>query len=257
MRMKGRILYHTATGKGGIAVFWPWKKPQFNFERFLKKTAKFDPFEIKKYEALFGHLRENAQQVECKKLGLRLLVISDSHGYFAFGENRLPECLDTIGEFDLCVLLGDVHPAEMPRILDCIPREKIIALKGNHDTFSIYSDFGVRDIAGTDFEYKGVRFVGIDGSFRYKTERFPSHTQHGSLQIAHRLPEADVLLTHDIMLSDFGRDPAHAGLIGITYYIYEKKPIYHLHGHIHKSYWKRYENGTNEKSIYLCEYIEI
>lgn len=238
-------------------MFWPWKKQQFNFGKFFKKAAKFDTFEIKKYDELFGHLKDNAQPVEFKKLGLKLLVISDTHGYFAFGENRLPNYLDTIGEFDLCVLLGDVHPAEMPLILDCIPREKIIALKGNHDSFSIYSDFGVRDIAGTDFEYKGVRFVGIDGSFKYKKEQFPSHTQYESLRDARCLPVADVLLTHDVMLSDFEREPAHAGLIGITYYIYEKKPFYHIHGHIHKSYWKQYENGTKEKSVYLCEYIEI
>lgn len=203
-------------------MFWPWKKQQFNFEKFLKKAAKFEPFEIKKYDELFCHLKDNAQQVGFEKLGLKLLVISDTHGYFAFGENRLPNYLDTIGEFDLCVLLGDVHPAEMPLILDCIPREKIIALKGNHDSFSVYSDFGVRDIAGTDFEYKGVRFVGIDGSFKYKKEQFPSHTQYESLREARCLPVADVLLTHDVMLSDFERELAHAGLIGITYYIYKK-----------------------------------
>jgi len=127
----------------------------------------------------------------------------------------------------------------------------------NHDSFSIYSDFGIRDIAGNVFEYKGACFAGLDGSFRYKNEPFPSHTQYESLQLACNLPEADVLLTHDVMLDNFEHEPAHSGLIGISYYIYKKAPIYHLHGHIHKSYEKQYDNGTKEKSVYLCEYIEI
>lgn len=238
-------------------MFLSWKKQKFDFERFIKKAAKFEPFEIKKYEELFSYLNENMKVRESKKLGIRLLVISDTHGYLAFGENRFPNFLDTIGEFDLCILLGDVHPAEMPLILDCVPREKIIAVKGNHDSFSIYSDFGIRDVAGTVFEYKGIRFAGIDGSFRYKNERFPSHTQYESLRMALVLPKADVLLTHDVMLNNFECEPAHSGLIGITYYIYKNLPCHHIHGHIHKSYERQYNNGTEEKSVYLCEYVEI
>ena len=238
-------------------MFWLRKKQQFDLERFLKKAAKFDPFEIKKYDELFYNLKDKPKFAEPNKLGMKLLVISDTHGELVFGENRFPNYLDTIGEFDLCVLLGDVHPAEMPLILDCVPCEKIIAVKVNHDSFSFYSDFGVRDIAGSVFQYKGVRFAGIDGSFRYKNERFPSHTQYESLMIARNLPMADVLLTHDVMLNNFEHEPAHSGLIGITYYIYRKPPSYHIHGHIHKSYEKHYDNGTKEKSVYLCEYIEI
>ena len=97
-------------------MFWPWKKQQFNLEKFLKKAAKFDPFEIKKYDELFCHLKDNAQQVGFEKLGLKLLVISDTHVYFAFGENRLPYYLDTIGEFDLCA--GAQYAANEVHILD-------------------------------------------------------------------------------------------------------------------------------------------
>ena len=41
-------------------MFWPWKKQQFNLEIFLKKAAKFDPFEIKKYDELFCHLKDTS-----------------------------------------------------------------------------------------------------------------------------------------------------------------------------------------------------
>jgi len=236
---------------------WFLPKRRSAIDRFVEQAAKFEPYEIKKYAPLYELLRAEKTAVQPKPLGLRLLVLSDTHGYLAFGDNRFPNYLDTVGAFDLCILLGDIHPAEMPKILDCVPRERIVGIKGNHDPFSLYSDFGVRDISGEVFEYKGVRFAGIDGSFRYKNEPFPSHTQYESLAIAHRLPEADVLLTHDVMLSAFDRDPAHSGLIGITHYIYRNPVQWHLHGHIHQSYQRPYENGTIEKSVYQCEYFEI
>lgn len=224
---------------------------------FIKKAVSFDPTEIKKYEELYRDLRSNYKIIKPKKTGLRLLVISDTHGYLAFGKNRFANYLDTIGGFDLCVLLGDIHPAELPIILDCIPLEMIIGVKGNHDPFTIYSDYGIRDISGKSYKYKGVTFAGIEGSFRYKDAQFPSYTQYESLLLAQTLPQADVLLTHDVLLDNFECEPAHAGLIGITQYIYSNRVQWHFHGHIHHSYHKQYENGTNEKSIYLCEYVEI
>ncbi len=238
-------------------MLWSGNNQEFRIQKFVKEAANFDSLEIKKYEELFRLLRENQRAVVPKSLGLKLLVVSDTHGYLAFGDNRFPRFMDTVGEYDLCVLLGDILPEDMVRILDCIPKEEIIAVKGNHDSFSIYSEFGVREISGESYECKGVRFAGLDGSFRYKNEEFPSHTQYESLAISRGLPQADVLLTHDIMLKDFHSDPAHSGLIGITDYIYRNRVQWHFHGHIHKSYVKQYGNGTREKSVYLCECFEI
>lgn len=133
----------------------------------------------------------------------------------------------------------------------------IIGVKGNHDDFSIYSDCGVCDISGKTYKYKGVTFAGIDGSFRYKDTSFPSHTQYESLLLAQNLSQADILITHDILLDSFDNDSAHGGLIGITQYIYSNSVKWHFHGHIHQSYQKQYENGTKEKSVYLCEWVEI
>lgn len=226
-------------------------------ERFMKRASKFDPFEIRKFEELYHNLFFRKVKASPRQFGLRLIVISDTHGALAFDKGRLPSFLDTVEAFDLCVLLGDIHPAEMPIILDCIPREKIIGILGNHDAFDVYSSVGVREISGRSYEYHGVRFVGLNGSFRYKNECFPSHSQYESLLIARNLPKADVLLSHDVMLSNFERDPAHSGLIGITYYIYQNGVPWHFHGHIHKSYVMPYSNGTQEKSVYLCEYVEI
>lgn len=236
---------------------WFHQKKSLNIDGFMKLAAKWDPIEVRGYEPLYHYLYDHQQKVTYRKFGLRLIVVSDTHGTLAFDKNRFPAFLDTVEGFDLCILLGDMHPLEMPIILDCIPTEKIIAIKGNHDAVDLFSRFGIRELSGTCYEYQGVRFVGLDGSFRYKNEDFPSHSQYESLKIARGLPEADVLLTHDVMLCDFQREPAHAGLIGTAYYIYQQAVPWHFHGHIHKSYQKQYSNGTTEKSVYLCEYMEI
>jgi len=237
---------------------WPFqKRKQCELDRVLKKAVKWDPFEIQKYAPLYQHLQENAAKAVPGRFGIKLLIIADTHGYLAFDKSRFPAFLDSAGDFDLCILLGDIHPAEMPIILDCIPKENIIALKGNHDPFDLYERFGIRDVSGRCFTYRGVRFAGLEGSFRYKTEPCPSFTQYESLVEADALPEADILLTHDIALCDFTRSPAHAGLIGISHYIYKHGVTWHFHGHIHQSYEKCYGNGTKEKSVYLCEIVEI
>lgn len=235
-----------------------FKRKKLSFmERFLEKSKRFDPFEIKGYEAVLEHITANKVCVTPKPLGLKLVVVADTHGYLAFGDNRFAHFMDTALDYDLCVLLGDHHPRDLEEILDCVPVEKIIAVKGNHDSFSLYGKYGIMDISGSSYVYNGVRFAGIDGSFRYKNESFPSYTQHQSLALGDRLPAADVLLSHDLALTDFKKDTAHLGLIGITHYLYKNQTPWHIHGHIHQSYQKEYDNGTKEKSVYLCESLSI
>ena len=225
--------------------------------KFMKKAARLDPFELKAYADLLAILDSEPKYAEPQKLGLKLLLISDTHGYFAFDKYRFANFLDTVGDFDLCVILGDVHPYEMPYILDCVPSEMLVGVLGNHDHRSLYRDFGVREVTGEIFEAKGVRFAAIDGSFKYKNDDFVSHSQHESLLIAENMPKADVLLTHDTAFSYPYRESAHAGLVGINYYMHKNLPKWHFHGHVHDSYTAKYPCGTVEKSVYLCEYVEI
>ncbi len=236
--------------------FFKSSRPSY-IKKYLKESAKWSPFEIGRYKLLYDEIIANSKTAEPRKLGIKLIVVSDTHGQLAFDRSRFLSFLKSVKEYDLCLILGDIYPEEIDVILEHIPRQKIIAIKGNHDSFDIYGKYKIRDISGCIYSYNGVQFAGIDGSFRYKNEPFPSHTQRESLKIADGLKKADVLLTHDVMLADFGRDPAHSGLIGIAYYIYEKTPLWHFHGHIHKSYEQRYKNGTREKSVYMWEYVEL
>lgn len=231
--------------------------PKFDVEKFIKRARRFDAFELRKYDELYAWLLENHKKVVPQKLGLRLFVISDTHGEFAFKKYALEDCLDDVPGFDLCVLLGDIHPYDMPHICDCINKENIVAVKGNHDSFDIYSKWGICDISGKTFDYNGVRFAGIEGSFRYKNENFPSFTQYDSLNHLKYVGPADILISHDCAFKGAGTNATHVGLIGTTYFLFQNQVQWHLHGHLHRSYQREYQNGTKEKCVFKCEYLEL
>lgn len=224
---------------------------------FLSTAKKLSPFEIDAYADHVKELERTAPPVTYTPLGMKVVVISDTHGHLAFGDHRLECFLDRVGEFDLCLLLGDIEPEEMGSICDCIPREKILGVLGNHDVPTLYKSFRIKDISGKAVRYKGLTIGGIGGSFRYKDADFPSLTNYQSLVLAEKMPSADILITHDTAFTYPYRDPAHSGLAGISHCIFKKGARFHFHGHIHSSYEKRYSNGTVEKCVYLAEGIEI
>jgi len=238
-------------------MFFIKKKTEFSYDRFIKKAEDFDAFELKKYEELAEYLKQNKKEIQPKKFGLKLIVISDTHGYLAFDRSRLPSFLDTAGEYDLCIILGDISQYDAEEIARFIPEEKILAVRGNHDSFDVYENIGIKEMSGKTFEYRGVTFAAIEGSFKYKEKTFPSFTQYESLKRFGTLAPCDILITHDCAFECDKTDIAHAGLIGITDYICRKAPSLHIHGHLHKSFVKSYENGTVEKCVYLCECFEI
>lgn len=233
-------------------------KKSESLPKLIRKLKKCGQFELKPYEALVSYLKKNSKAANGEKLGVKLIVISDTHGDIALAPERFEHFLQRAGGYDLCVILGDIMSYELDEILKRIPRDKIIALRGNHDTFDVYDKHKIRNINGKIFKYKGVSFAGIEGSFRYKNENFPSYSQAESLALARKMKGgADVLLSHDAMFSEAKYDMAHAGLSGITYYAYKNAVKYHIHGHLHKSYSGEYSNKTVEKCVHGYEIVEI
>lgn len=232
------------------------KKPKTPYDAFMNRAKKLNPFDIDSYTELVEIVENTDVRAEEKTFGKKLIVISDTHGYLDI-EGAFEGFMQRVEEYDLCILLGDIYPYEIDKILEFIPAEKIIALLGNHDEADLYERYGIKNINGTVYEHDGVTFAGIEGSFRYKNEEFPSYTQYESLLISEELGKADILLSHDMMFTGKYRDRAHCGLAGVTSYVYKNAPVYHIHGHTHKPYEAVYKNGTKEKSIYHCRYIEI
>ena len=231
-----------------------WQRVQMN--RKIRKLKPYPPDELCAFEPLVAELAEKHTPVTKKKLGMKVLAISDSHGYFAF-DNRMEKLMSQHYDFDVCMLLGDIEICEMEKLMDFVRPEEMVAVRGNHDRHDIYKRFGVTDVNGNVHTIQGVRFAGMEGSFRYKNGDFPSFTQYESLALAKRMPLCDVFMSHDAMFTRANYNIAHTGLAGITYYIYEKKPCWHIHGHMHRSCHGTYANGTKEISVYPFACFEI
>lgn len=186
---------------------------------------------------------------------ISLLVIADTHGDLALNKEMQKKIMNQ--KYDVCCVLGDIHDYDFKIILKHIPKEKIIAILGNHDRFSLLSEYGLDDYNGKVIDINGVKIGAIQGSYKYKDESFPSFTHEESIKFLDRMPYVDILLSHDKPLTFDYKDPAHDGLKGITKYLYDKKVPINIHGHIHQSYLNTLKNGSQIKGVYCVEMITI
>ncbi len=225
-------------------------------KQLLRAAKRCAPYAYETYLPYAECLLTEAKPIQKKKLGLRLIVVADTHGMLGH-DQRFGAFVQNVREYDLCLLLGDVDYSDIEAVLESVSAEKILAVRGNHDCMNL-TELGIHDLHGRAYTCKGVRFVGFEGAFKYKKGTFPCYTQAGSLSAVKRLPRrADVLLTHDAAMLATAEDKAHPGLVGITRYLAENAVQWHLHGHVHRSYSATYPCGTREKSVYLWECVEI
>lgn len=188
------------------------------------------------------------------------LVITDTHGHARCG--GIDEFLKRVDQIDVLFTLGDVEHMDFDAInahprLKGVPKYGVI---GNHDYFSVLKDAGVYDIHNQVVDICGVRFVGMYGSIRYKNVDAPMFTDEESVEVAAQLPECDIFLTHDKakVEKDDARSmvSAHSGMLGIGKYIKEKKPAYHLHGHLHEN-MKETVFGVSSFGFARYAYIKV
>ena len=187
---------------------------------------------------------------------IKLLIISDTHGLLSYKEDY-QEKLKTINDYDLCCALGDISYSDYEIILKYIPKEKIVALLGNHDDFDVLKHFDICDLNGKVVTVNGIRIAGIQGSFRYKDEKFPSFTHEESIEFLNKMEEVDILLSHAGPFLEYNNDPVHSGLKGITEYLYKNHVPYNIHGHNHKNEDTFLKNGTKVMERFIIEKIEI
>lgn len=186
---------------------------------------------------------------------IKLIIITDTHN--TLDENLLVETINEHTDFDLCILLGDHSDNDIKKVLKYISQDKIYALLGNHDVNYI-DNYNFNNLNGTIINIRGVKLLGIQGSFKYKPIDFPSFTQEDSIKFLMDKEPVDILISHDGPFDDnMINNPAHQGLFGITYYLFKNKIKYNIHGHLHNEFEKVLTNGTIEKSLYGINYIEL
>ena len=225
---------------------------------FLRRAERFPAYETAAYGEYLELLRQSAEPARQLRLGLRLLVIADTHNDLAFRDTLTP-FLERAGAYDLCLLIGDITQYDLKLILRLIPREKIAAVLGNHDEPDLLWANRITDLHGKVREILGVRIAGIEGAFRYKDGAYPMMTQYESLELAMNMPrDADLLVTHDGAFNPAtGISQARRGLIGISQYLCKSRVPFHIHGHLHRDYRAQYLNGAQEISVYPFAVLEL
>lgn len=187
---------------------------------------------------------------------IKLLIIADTHGALAYNEKYRSK-LENVGNYDLCCALGDITYSDYDIILQYVPIEKIVAILGNHDGFDVLKYYGIKDLNGKIITVNGIKIGGIQGSYRYKSEDFPSFTHEESIKFLNNMEEVDILISHTGPFWNYNKNLVHNGLKGITEYLYKNRVPYNIHGHNHINEDLYLKNGTKIMQRYFIEKIEI
>ncbi len=169
--------------------------------------------------------------------------------------------------FDLIIGCGDLREEYLEFLVtmaDC----PLIYIHGNHDTFRKNPE-GCICIDDDFFEYNGVRFVGLGGSYKYRDGEYMYTEKQMKWRVLKLIPKIlrnkgfDVLVTHAPArnLNDFDTLP-HRGFECFNTLLDKYKPKFFFHGHIHRNYasyipQKIDHNGTTVINAYEYCVVEI
>ena len=161
---------------------------------------------------------------ECRHI-VRLVVIAD--------DDNLSLPSEPISA-DILLSLGDIHSATIERAADFFMPERVLAVRGNHESPCVPLPRWVEYLHGRTVEAFGLRFGGIDGCWRYKKTGSFLYTQEEARSVLQALSPVDVLISHNSPASYHERDDGpHQGFEAITEYIDLHTPALALHGHQH------------------------
>lgn len=144
---------------------------------------------------------------------------------------------------DLIVSCGDLSPSYLSFLSTMLPIP-VIYIRGNHDDkYEFNPPGGCECIEDDIYEYKGVRFLGLGGSNRYKN----GVNQYTEKEMAKRVKKLrrklrkkegfDVLVTHAPAKGvNDGEDVCHTGFEIFNELVEKYHPKYFVHGHVHLNY---------------------
>lgn len=196
---------------------------------------------------------------------MRILFISDkeSKSYWDFFKKEIFE------DIDLIVSCGDLD-ADYLSFLTTMTSIPVLYVKGNHDhKYAQKPPEGCICIEDDIYEYGGIRFLGLGGSYRYK-EGGNQFSENEMRQRVRRLwfkllqkKGFDVLVTHAPAYGvNDGEDLPHRGFETFVELIEKYHPKYFVHGHVHMNYGRQYprEDVLGETKVinsYISYIVEI
>ena len=196
---------------------------------------------------------------------MKILVVSDVKSPYYF------DCYTPgrLKDFDLILSCGDL-PKKYLEFLVTMARCPLYYVPGNHDeTFDLHPPEGCESIDGRLVEYRGVRILGLGGSYQYR----PGSQQYTEREMARRIRRLrwtirrhkgfDILVTHAPMRGVHDLDtPAHRGFECFGALVDRWQPKWFFHGHVHLNYGmnlpRKAERGrTQIVNAYEYQVIEI
>ena len=171
---------------------------------------------------------------------MRVLVVADEESRYYYDYYQ-PGRLDGI---DLIISSGDLSRSYL-EFLVTLGNCPLLYVCGNHDdTFADHPPEGCVCIEDTVFLYRGLRFAGLGGSYRYRPDGIYMYTEK---QMARRIRKlwwkirknkgVDVLVTHAPAFGKGDLDTLpHRGFRCFLKFMEKYRPRYMLHGHVHRNY---------------------
>lgn len=195
---------------------------------------------------------------------MKILLVSDNESNYIWDYFN-PEKFKDI---DLIISCGDLKASYLSFLVTMI-HAPLFYIHGNHDgNYLKTPPEGCECIDNNLIEYKGIRILGLGGSYRYNT----GHFQYTENEMEKRIKKLktklwwkngfDILVTHApaYTLGD-GEDTCHKGFECFKGLLDKYSPKYYFHGHQHLNYKPgpriiNYKNSTiiNAYEYYILEY---
>lgn len=190
---------------------------------------------------------------------MRILALADEESkalWDYFDQSRLEG-------IDLIISCGDLNPHYLS-FLATFTKAPVIYVHGNHDVrYDEDGPDGCECIDDRIFVYKGIRFLGLGGSMRYKPGKYQYTERQMKKRVRHMKPQLlyhggfDVLVTHSPALHvNDGDDLPHRGFECFCRLMKRYEPQVFLHGHVHATYGGRYKREDTYENVRVINAYE-
>ncbi len=171
---------------------------------------------------------------------MKILLLADEE-VSRFYDYYKPGMFDA---YDVIVACGDLH-REYLEFIVTMSGKPLLYVHGNHDdSYEKNPPGGCFCIEDQIFVYKGVRFMGLGGSMRYRNDGINMYSEKEMSRRIRKLrwklrwhKGVDVVVTH-APPHGFGDmdDLPHRGFKSFVKLIDQYNPAFLVHGHIHGNY---------------------
>lgn len=168
---------------------------------------------------------------------------------------------------DLIISCGDLDPDYL-EFLTTVVNRPLLYVRGNHDgRYDRKEPLGCIDIDDRIYEYRGLRIMGLGGSYRYHpgkdmyTEREMRERIRKMKRILYLSEGIDILVTHAPAMGYGDMDDLpHRGFECFCELMETYHPLYMFHGHVHQEYGnfrRLIQHPCGTKIINACGHMVV